>query len=43
MRRFAVIAIGFVAVLLPICAGNATVENPEKIEVLILHKFENGK
>ncbi len=43
MRRFAVIAIVFAAVLLPVCAGNATAGNPEKIEVLILPKFENGE
>lgn len=43
MRRFAVIVIVFAAVLLPVCAGNATAGNPEKIEVLILPKFENGE
>ena len=43
MRRLIIAALVFATVLVPVVAGAATVENPEKIEVLILPKFENGE
>ena len=43
MRRLIIAALGFATVLVPVVAGTATAEDPEKIEVLILPKFENGE
>ena len=43
MRRLIIAALVFATVLVPVVAVAATVENPEKIEVLILPKFENGE
>lgn len=43
MRRLIIAALVFATVLVPVVAEAATVENPEKIEVLILPKFENGE
>ena len=43
MRKFIIAALIFATVLVPVVAETATVDNPEKIEVLILPKFENGE
>lgn len=43
MRRLVTFALIFATVIVPVIAESATIENPEKIEVLILPKFENGE
>ena len=43
MHRIIIAALIIASALSPLMAEPATVENPEKIEVLILPKFENGE
>lgn len=43
MRKILITVLAFATLLMPVVAESATVENPEKIEVLILPKFENGE
>ena len=43
MRRLIIAVLVFATLIIPSVAATATIENPEKIEVLILPKFENGE
>ena len=43
MHRLIIAALIMAAAISPLAAETATAENPEKIEVLILPKFENGE
>lgn len=43
MRKVLLVALIFATILCPLMAEIATIENPQKIDVLILPKFENGE
>ena len=43
MRRLIIAVLVFATLIIPSVAATATIENPEKIDVLILPKFENGE